>query len=334
MDGISVIISYYNESGTIEKTLDLLAAQTFRPKEVLLINSSSTDNSSQVIRKWADRNSTRNNMVVRNINEGTNVPGSSMNVGIRNASCDLLAFMDCGLYFNPHWLESQMNYMLAHNSDVVLGLCLFGGTSLLDKSSIAQTSGYMRKRPTVPSSLVKKKVFERTGLFQENKRSGHDVDWVRKLKRENIRKYVNESVVIKYMEGNYGKSIKDIFLKTIRYAESTIALYKYYNHHIYGIFLTLSILYIIKLVFFRPWPYNEYIPLYHIDKYWSEIIILFILFYVALRGYIIPFLKSRNLNIFYEHPASIIILPIVGFIIDVGRIIGYVKGSFKYFTKS
>jgi glycosyltransferase involved in cell wall biosynthesis len=334
MDRISVIISYHNESGTLEKTLDLLAAQTLRPKEVLLINSSSTDNSSQVIQQWADRNAARNSMVVRNIFEGTAVPGSSMNVGIRNASGDLLAFMDCGLIFDSHWLESQMHYMTTHDSDVVFGLCLFSGKTFLDKFAIAQTYGYKRKRPTVPSSLVKKRVFERTGLFLENKRSGHDVDWIRKLKRENIRQDVNEDVVIKYMEGNYAITLKNIFLKTIRYAESTIALYKYYNHHIYGIFLLLAILYIVKINFFRPWPYNEYIPLYHMDKYWLDIIVLFVILYLALRGYLIPFLKSRNLKIFYEHPIALIILPVVGFIIDIGRLIGYVRGIFKYLFKS
>ncbi|MCX5829704.1 MAG: glycosyltransferase family A protein [Deltaproteobacteria bacterium] len=237
MEGVSVIISYHNESATLEKTLDLLAAQTFPPKEILFVNSSSTDDSFLVIQKWIDRNLAIHKPTVRNIDEGTNVPGSSMNVGIRNASCKLLAFMDCNLYFDCYWLARQMTYMTTNNSDVVSGLCHFSGTSLQDKSAIAQTYGYYKTRPTVPSSLVRKVVFEKTGLFLENKRAGHDVDWIRKLKRDNIRREINEDVVIKYMGTNYAKSLRDIFLKTIRYSESTVNLYGYYNHHIYGIFL-------------------------------------------------------------------------------------------------
>lgn len=334
MDGISVIISYHNESATLEKTLDLLAAQTLPPKEILLVNSSSTDDSFTVIQGWAGRNATKYHVTVRNIDEGTNVPGSSMNVGIRNASCDLLAFMDCGLYFDRYWLERQMTYMTTNNSDVVSGLCHFSGTSLQDKSAIAQTYGYEKARPTLPSSLVRKAVFEQTGLFLENKRAGHDVDWIHKLNRENIRRDINESVVIKYMGINYARSLKDIFLKSIRYAEATIDLYGYYNHHIYGVFLFLTFMYFVKIGFFSPWPYNDYIPLHHIDKYWFDIIVLLVVLlvvlYVAIRGYFIPFFKSRNLKMFYEHPASIITLPVVGFIMDVGKLIGYVKGTFKH----
>jgi|GEM_PF-912939 len=330
MDGISVIISYHNESATLEKTLDLLTAQTLPPEEILLVNSSSTDDSFKIIQNWADRNGKKYHIRIRNIDEGTNVPGSSMNVGIRNASCNLLAFMDCGLYFDYYWLERQMVYMKKNNSDVVSGVCLFSGLNLQDKTAIAQMAGYQRARPTVPSSLVKKNVFEQTGFFLENKRSGHDIDWIHKLNRENIRRDVNKNVVIKYMGANYAGSLKDIFLKTIRYAEATINLYKYYNHHIYGVFLFLALMYFVKISFFRPWPYNDYIPLHHIDKYWLDIAVLLVVLYVVLRGYLVPFLKSRNLKILHEHPASFITLPVVGFIIDLGRLIGYVKGIFKH----
>jgi glycosyltransferase involved in cell wall biosynthesis len=40
---ISLIVPYFNESSTIVKTLNLLKSQTYLPKEILLINSSSTD---------------------------------------------------------------------------------------------------------------------------------------------------------------------------------------------------------------------------------------------------------------------------------------------------
>jgi glycosyltransferase involved in cell wall biosynthesis len=337
MDEISVIISYRNESATLEKTLDLLAAQTFHPKEILLVNSSSTDDSFNVIQKWVYRNKEKNNIEIRNIYEGTNVPGSSMNVGIRNASCNLLAFMDCGLHFDSYWLEQQINFMKENNSNVVSGLCKFGGISLKDKSAIAQMAGYQRMRPTVPSSLVKKQVFEKTGFFLENKRSGHDIDWIHKLDRENIRRDINRKVVISYIGPNYAISFKDIFLKTVRYAEATINLYRYYNHHVYGAFLFLSLLYFIKTFFFKPWPYNDYIPLAQIDHLLQYVNfrtgLFFALLYILLRGYIVPILKSRNLAIFYEHPAVFITLPVVGFIIDSGRLIGYTKGIFKHILK-
>lgn len=336
MDGISVIISYYNEAKTIETTLDLLIGQTLPPKEIILINSSSTDNSSEVIQQWVKKNYSKHDVAILNINDGTNVPGSSMNVGIRNASCDLLAFMDCGLYFDEHWLQRQSDYLRANMSDVVSGLCYFEGNTLIDKSTIAQTYGYKRVRPTVPSSLVRKAVFEKTGLFLENRRAGHDVDWVNKLKREKIRRDINEGVRIHYLGINYAKTFKGIFIKTVKYSENSIGLYKYYNNHIYGIFILFILaLYFIKIRFFRPWPYNHYIPLAHIDKLWQyanfKTGMILGLIYIVLRGYIIPVIKSQNIRLFQEQPLSILTLPLVGFIMDVGKLIGYVKGQLHLF---
>lgn len=332
MDEISVIISYHNESATLEMTLDLLAAQTFPPKEILLINSSSTDDSFLVIQKWVARNQLKYKLTVRNIDEGTNVPGSSMNVGIRNASYDLLAFMDCDLYFDCYWLERQMTYMTVNNSDVVSGLCHFSGTSLQDKSAIAQTYGYQKARPTVPSSLVKKAVFKKTGLFLENRRAGHDVDWVNKLKKANIRRDINRNIRIKYFDINYAHSLKDIFLKTIKYSENSVGLHRYFNHHIYGVFLLVILgLYLIKIGFFRPWPYNDYVPLAHINKLVQYINIrtglFFCLIYIILRGYVIPIFKSKSIRLFSEQPLFILTLPLVGFVMDIGKLVGYLKGQ-------
>src|SRR5271157_5189437 len=141
-EGISVIISYHNESETLETTLELLLSQTLRPNEIILVNSNSTDDSFNVIQNWTDRNKDRHDIRIRNVDNGTNVPGSSMNVGIRNATGDILAFMDCGLHFERDWLEKQMGYLKVNNSEVVSGRCHFEGVSLLDKSAIAQTYGY------------------------------------------------------------------------------------------------------------------------------------------------------------------------------------------------
>jgi len=335
MVDISVIIPYHNESKTIETTLDLIAAQTLPPMEVLLINSSSTDDSFRVVQNWIEKNGRSKGTIYRNLDEGTNVPGSSMNVGIRRATSNILAFMDCGLLFDRDWLQNQMDYMQAVGGDVVSGLCHFEGTTLFDKSAIAQTYGYQRSRPTVPSSLVKKSVFEKTGLFLEKRRAGHDVDWVNKLAREKIRRDVNHNVWIRYNGINYAKSLKDIIRKTIRYSENTVGLHNYYAHHIYGFFLlSLAVVYVIKIRFFRPWPYNEYIPLAHIDKLWLYVnmqsALLTLLVYTIIRGYLIPLIKSRNSNIFRNEPLSVLTLPVIGFVIDAGRVIGYVKGIFRF----
>ena len=49
---ISVVIPFFNEESTIEKTLDALYAQTHQPNEVILVDSGSNDNTGEIIDKW------------------------------------------------------------------------------------------------------------------------------------------------------------------------------------------------------------------------------------------------------------------------------------------
>lgn len=341
-EGISVIITYHNESETIGTTLNAIVSQTLLPNEVLLIDSSSTDDSYDIIQRWIKKNGPHHNVIFRNIQEGTKFPGTSMNVGIRNAAFDILAFMDCGILFENDWLQKQMEYLQSNNADVVSGLFHFEGVTLLDKTSIAQTYGYRRLRPTVPSSLVRKTVFEKTGFFLENIRAAADTDWVYKLGRKKIKRATNKHVIIKYDGANYARSFKDIFVKTMKYSQSSFVLHHYYYHHLYVFcFFCLITLYFVKITLFRPWPYNEYIPLAYINRLLYFVSLksatYLMSLYFGIRGYIIPLFKSRNLSLLYEEPLSIITLPIVGFIMDLGKLTGYAKGIissiYSYMTK-
>jgi len=286
-----------------------VAQQTLPPCEVLFVDSNSTDNSFDIIQEWISKNGNRYDTAFRNIREGTNVPSSSKNVGIRNARYDILAFMDCGLSFGRDWLQKQMEFLKASRLDIVSGVCYFEGVTLIDKSAIAQTYGYKRFCPTVPSSLVKKLVFEKTGHFLEGRRAGYDVDWANKLKALDIIRGINFDAVIRYNGINYGKSLKEIFLKNMAYSQPTIGLYKYYYPYYY---LFLALLAVLGILFYG----TAALP--------------FVALYFFSRGYLIPVFKSGGGRLFYEYPLSLLVLPVVGLTIDAGKLTGYLKGAVKY----
>ena len=53
---VSIIVPYHNEEKTIIQTLHLIQKQTYKNFEVLLINSSSEDNSSKIINIFIKKN--------------------------------------------------------------------------------------------------------------------------------------------------------------------------------------------------------------------------------------------------------------------------------------
>ena len=91
---LTVIVPYYNENDTICTTIDLISRQTITPREIIFVDSNSTDDTYRTINNWIKDNQDKYLNNYHNINQGTNTPSSSKNVGIINASTEWIALMD------------------------------------------------------------------------------------------------------------------------------------------------------------------------------------------------------------------------------------------------
>ena len=58
MKGISIIIPNYNKEKYIEKCVDSVLKQSYMPKEIIIVDDCSTDNSRRIIEKLARENET------------------------------------------------------------------------------------------------------------------------------------------------------------------------------------------------------------------------------------------------------------------------------------
>ena len=210
---ITVVIPYYNEEQSLDKTLEIIRQQTNHPTEVIFVNSSSTDASSKLLDMWIEQHQEENGVHYRNIFEYTDTPTSSKNVGIRLAKTEWIAFMDCGLLFSKNLLESQICYINNSGLDIVSGVCNFIGTSVFDNCCLAHTYGYQRKRVVVPSTLVRKSIFKKTGLFLENRRAGYDHAWKIYLNRAALLRGINSDAVVRYNGVNFADSFISLFKK-------------------------------------------------------------------------------------------------------------------------
>lgn len=313
LPSISVIIPYHNESATIGTTLELLLNQTLPPKEVIFVDSSSTDNSFHLINDWIKQRGSSSRITFYNLRRGTNLPSSSTNAGIRQATGKVLAFVDCGLLFEKDWLEKQLSFMETGRFDFVSGVCYFKGVSLLDCLAVALTYGYKRTRPAIPSSLIRRMVFDKVGLFCENIRAGYDIDFTNRVRKQKIERVINNEVIVRYSGVNYASSVAGLFKKIVVYSEPLVKIQGYYYPYFY---LVLSVVF-----------------LYVMFLYPSLAAVLFVL-YLSVRGYASQAIKSRNIRLFIEKPLSIFTLPFVGLIIDSGKVAGYAKGMIKKFLRN
>jgi len=307
MIDISVVIPYYNESSTIATTLSLIGGQSYKPKEVIFVNSSSTDSSSGIIDLWIENQIDNNHVRYLNINSDSTTPSTSKNIGIKSSNYEWIAFMDCGLVFGNNWLEDQVSELKKHDfkPNIVSGVCKLYGYTAFDLCAVAHTYGVGTNRVCIPGSIVNRDVFNSTGLFLDNMRAGYDRSWQKKTREKNIVRVTPDINNVSYIGINFSSSFIHLASKVSMYSRPAIKLNDYQIPKLYILYMLFSIL-LLALHF------------------WFGIFNIF--FYLIFRGYFIPIVKSDEYKLIFTRIKTVLLLPIVALIIDLSRFYGYILG--------
>ena len=307
---ISVVVPYFNEQETIRFTLQRIAEQTLPARVAIFVNSSSTDRTADIVDSWIAENQAQYSTQFQNVFAHSSTPGSSKNAGVRLATTEWLAFMDCGQNFQADWLEGQYAFSKERALDVVSGVVYATGTNWIDRCAVAQTYGYRRKRPCLPSTLLRRRIFDQVGLFAEGRRAGYDAAWLLRLKKSGIKRGINPDAVIEYLGTNFSSSLRHLFLKSALYAKPSVGLPGYYVPYGYAV---LSLVFL-GLLWMLP-----------------VAAMCFFASYFAARSFVIPILKARGLGLFEESPAAALLgLGLVGLVLDGGRLAGTWQGIFSH----
>jgi hypothetical protein len=103
---VTVIIPTYNYGAFIEESINSVFNQTRRPDEIIVVNDGSTDNTSEVLKKYSDKQIS----VITTTNQGVS---AARNTGLDNASGDVIAFLDADDRWLPDMLDRQMRLIEA-----------------------------------------------------------------------------------------------------------------------------------------------------------------------------------------------------------------------------
>ena len=97
---ISIIIPTYNSSSTIKNCLETISNQTLKPKEIILIDDGSTDNTVKII-KSLQKKLTR----ITLLTQSHLGPAVARNLGANQAKGDILVFVDSDMEFDQTFLN-------------------------------------------------------------------------------------------------------------------------------------------------------------------------------------------------------------------------------------
>lgn len=107
---VSVVIPAWNAEGFIRRTLDTVAAQTFRDYEVIVVDDGSSDDTKLVVERFLREKGLRG----RCIKQANKKIAGARNTGIREARAELISFLDHDDLWFPEKLARTLAEFDAH----------------------------------------------------------------------------------------------------------------------------------------------------------------------------------------------------------------------------
>ena len=117
---VSVVTPVYNAGRCLTQCLESLAEQTLREIEFICVDDGSTDGSSEILRRFAERDGRF--AVVRQENRGL---GAAMNAGMRRARGEYLGILESDDYAEPGMFETLYAAAKRERAEVVKSDCWY-----------------------------------------------------------------------------------------------------------------------------------------------------------------------------------------------------------------
>lgn len=178
---ISVVVTAKNEEQYIEKTLVSVKNQTYNPIEIIVVDSCSTDKTVKIAKKYADK------IIVRktNISEGKNL-------GAEKSNGEFLVFLDADTIILPTFITNAVTRLMKGKYSMIVGSYFsYEGNfklRLISKffSDVFPMINSFFKYGVyggMSTFVLRKKIFEKVGRFNEELTFAEDVDFCAKINK-------------------------------------------------------------------------------------------------------------------------------------------------------
>ena len=284
MKEISLIIPTINFVDITNKALKAAIRQTFPPSEIIIIDSSNSDQ----IKDLITRLETDIPIIYKKVKNL--FPGEARNEGVRLSNYQWLAFLDSKTIPKNNWLKDNIELLEDENLDVVFGSTKYEAETEFQKCLRACTYG-RGLIETTPGTIISKDHFELIGGFQEKVRAGEDIAWRQKIIDSTLHSLTSNKLNLTYLGLPKGllESIKRFFVYQLHGARVDI---QNTNKNIFlGLFLILVTLIVPKWNYIVGFESSLFVP---------NITTIYITILLTIPVILIIFNKVyvRNINVF------------------------------------
>jgi glycosyltransferase involved in cell wall biosynthesis len=164
---VSIIIPCYNYGRYVGQAIESALAQTYRPKEIIVVNDGSTDNTIEVVTQYP----------VTLINQSNQGPAQAFNTGIHASQGDFVIILSADDLLHPLFLERTVPVLLTRLE--IAFVYTHGLTFGEDRAIVlaqGHTLGVLKWGNTlIATNLMRKSVYEAIGGFDAQ--LGYSEDW-------------------------------------------------------------------------------------------------------------------------------------------------------------
>jgi glycosyltransferase involved in cell wall biosynthesis len=299
---VSVILLTRDSAATVQRSIESIFQQTHQPDEVVVVDGNSKDNTRDIVKKYP----------VKLITEPGLGFGYARNIGVKNATGDIVFFLDSDCYAEPNWIENALPHF--DSNPEIVGVT--GQTNLWNtESGVARFLACVGDRVNMPSRkrfikiaptmnlALKRNAIDEVDGFDETLIRGEDTALSYKVSK--IHKILYEPKMIIWFRGS--PTLRVASRKCIRHFTGVGQLFAKYgfdssfvrfNLPIRGFLLILAI----ASLFFLPWYFSTSLFLLLLIEFFYKTIKLYsryhdksVIYYVIF----FTFWSLASLAIFY-----------------------------------
>ena len=217
---ISIITATFNSGKFIESCIKSILKQNYKKFEIIIIDGLSTDSTIKKIKIFLDKN---NNIKI--FSEKDLGIYHALNKGIEKANGDIIGFVHSDdLLYNKNVLSNIIDVFKNSNIDGV-----YGDLQYVEKQNTNKVIRYWKSKdfkpnlinkgwtPPHPTLYLRKKVYEKHGLFDLNYKISSDYDFMTKIFKDNTFnfKYIPKVITKMRVGGISNKNIKNVLIKSL-----------------------------------------------------------------------------------------------------------------------
>lgn len=219
MPKVSVNIPCFNGEKYIRQAIESVLSQTFGDFELIIVDDGSTDSSAKIINSFSDGR-------IRYFYKGNEGLAATRNFALRESRGEFIALLDQ----DDTWLKDKLGKQLElFEKESGTGV-VFSDAYILDDEKIRAKTYFKCCRPKrgqvfeelllgysnfipLPTVMLRRKVFDKVGLFNIRYRLAEEWEIFLKAAREFAFDYVDEPLACyRIHEGNFSRN-KDIYVK-------------------------------------------------------------------------------------------------------------------------